>query len=494
MAVASGFGVSLVDPERAGAGVQCRFPFPVDRVSIMDGGIYALSGGNVYFIDVTNVNPQDFDNWKVVKVDEQKVFHTDEASYNGPHPKSIPDDIIAAMDQADGALLAASSHFSRLSRQGIESVACPDPDDVFCSVFANPWNASHVFLGTRGGCLYEYLSSSLKQKYPAVTNGPIVSMACNPDGDLMLLSSSSPKKTITIYDHLGRWHTPWWNSRLPDGCTQIVSTGAGKFWIAAGAAGIVTVDLMDTPLDFSDDEVSVLYPRLRGGDMVGTRVECVAPCSDGHIYIGTDRGVAYSVDEEGAYFVRPVVTEDMGGGLDYSQYLLGTKHVSAIAEDAAGRKWISTLGAGVFCVSQGCDEQVMHFNQKNSPLPGDTVTAMRIVPKTGDIYFATTLGLASYNMGVVESAASLGHVQVYPNPVRPGYQGSVFVSGLEDGCDVRITDLSGHLVYKTRSVGGLVEWDGISLSGRRCASGVYLVFVVNVSNGHSVVKKLLIMR
>jgi hypothetical protein len=59
---------------------------------------------------------------------------------------------------------------------------------------------------------------------------------------------------------------------------------------------------------------------------------------------------------------------------------------------------------------------------------------------------------------------------------------------------VRITDVAGHLVHKDVAESGLLSWDGNNLNGRRCATGVYLVFVYNKETGDKAVKKLLMVK
>jgi len=102
--------------------------------------------------------------------------------------------------------------------------------------------------------------------------------------------------------------------------------------------------------------------------------------------------------------------------------------------------------------------------------------------------------LCSYISDAQKSADDLDNILVYPNPVRPGYDGDIHISGLESGSDVRITDIAGHLVHKATSDSGLLSWDGNNLNGKPCASGVYLIFVFNVETGDKKVKKLLIVR
>jgi hypothetical protein len=219
----------------------------------------------------------------------------------------------------------------------------------------------------------------------------------------------------------------------------------------------------------------------------------------GSLYVGTDKGVAYTITPEsavegGAGFIRPIITESNDRDGNYSQYLLSSKTVTSIVEDAAGRKWLGTRGAGVFVVNSDCNEEIMRFNTRNSPLPSDTVYNIAIVQNTGEVFFHTRCGLASYISDAQKSADNLDNILIYPNPVRPDYQGEIHISGLESGSDVRITDVAGHLVHKATADSGLLSWDGRNLNGKPCASGVYLVFVYNKDTGDKTVKKLLIVR
>jgi hypothetical protein len=52
---------------------------------------------------------------------------------------------------------------------------------------------------------------------------------------------------------------------------------------------------------------------------------------------------------------------------------------------------------------------------------------------------------------------------VYPNPVRPQYDGTVKIAGLINRANVKITDIAGNLVYEAISEGGTMEWDTTAL-------------------------------
>jgi hypothetical protein len=83
---------------------------------------------------------------------------------------------------------------------------------------------------------------------------------------------------------------------------------------------------------------------------------------------------------------------------------------------------------------------------------------------------------------------------VFPNPVREDYEGSVTVTGLVEGSSVKITDISGNLVFETLSLGGQVTWDLHNYRSARVATGVYLVFCSNDDGSLTAVTKLLVIR
>ncbi|MCQ2252347.1 MAG: T9SS type A sorting domain-containing protein [Bacteroidales bacterium] len=494
---ASDLGLALLNPDRAEAYAMCRFKSPVQRVAISLPMIFALSSGNVYCIDVTNVNLQDFNNWNPVNVNIPDVFDTYQELYHGPHPKSIPDDDLIAMTSMDGVLAAVSSHYAEISSRGIDFFAAPQ-DVRFTSVFYNPYNRNHVFVGASSGSVFEYTNLALKAEYPRVSDGAIVGMACTPEGDLLVVSNST-QSPVSIFDHTGRWHYPQWKSRIAVAPLALRQIDDYVFWINLGEGGIAAIDLNATPTDFHDDNISVFYPHESSTEKIGTAVSCIEPDNNGAVYVGTNQGLAYIASPRDVFgsqfrFVRPIATESSPSYGDYSQYVLKNRHITYIEVDAANRKWISTLGYGVFLLSEYCDGQLQHFSSANSPLPSDTVHMMELVDKTGELYIHTQCGLASYITGVQAAHHNLSDVVVYPNPVRPGYSGPISISGLEDAADVRITDLSGRLVFQAKSSGGLLQWDGNNLLGRRCATGVYLVFVVCVDSGDTIVKKLLFVR
>jgi flagellar hook assembly protein FlgD len=85
-------------------------------------------------------------------------------------------------------------------------------------------------------------------------------------------------------------------------------------------------------------------------------------------------------------------------------------------------------------------------------------------------------------------------VYVYPNPVREDYSGDVTIRGLVSDVNVKITDISGNIVYETTAEGGQATWNGKNFNGRRVSTGVYLVFCSNEDGSKTHITKLLFIK
>ena len=80
------------------------------------------------------------------------------------------------------------------------------------------------------------------------------------------------------------------------------------------------------------------------------------------------------------------------------------------------------------------------------------------------------------------------------SPVRPGFSGTVKISGLTNKAVVKITDIEGNLVYETTSEGGTIEWDTTAFGKHKVASGVYMILVSAEDGIDTIVKKVMIIR
>ena len=228
------------------------------------------------------------------------------------------------------------------------------------------------------------------------------------------------------------------------------------------------------------------------GALPSTNVFCLAEDNDGEIWVGTDKGIAvfYSPSTvfAGENFDSQQILIEQDGQV---QILLETELIQAIAIDDANRKWIATVNSGVFLMSADGTKQIHHFDESNSPLFSNDVKSIVINHKTGEVFFGTTKGLVSFRGTAAEGFEFFTDVYSFPNPVKHAYEGPIAIKGLVTNSTLKITDISGTLVYETVSEGGQAIWYGKNFNGERVATGVYMVFCTNEDGTKKALTKIL---
>ncbi|MCF8309280.1 MAG: T9SS type A sorting domain-containing protein, partial [Bacteroidales bacterium] len=162
----------------------------------------------------------------------------------------------------------------------------------------------------------------------------------------------------------------------------------------------------------------------------------------------------------------------------------------SIVVDGANRKWFGTQRAGVFLMSEDGTEQLKHFNMENSPLFSNEINTMSITDN-GMVFMGTSKGIISYKSDATP-APPTNDIFIYPNPVTKGYEGQIYIENLVKDANVKITDISGDIVYETTAKGGLATWNGADFNGEKVNSGYYLVFASNEDGSESIVSKILV--
>jgi ligand-binding sensor domain-containing protein len=214
------------------------------------------------------------------------------------------------------------------------------------------------------------------------------------------------------------------------------------------------------------------------------------------LWIGTAEGlrVAFNpqamFDENAQLNVSPIIFLEDG----VPQELLFQQFITDIKADGASNMWIATADSGVFQVNSTGQETLNQFTQDNSPLPSNSVISIEINGATGEVFFGTDRGLVSFQSRVTDGVDNLENVRVFPNPVKPGFSGVVTIDGLTDNANVKITDVTGNLVYEKFVSGGSIQWDTRAFGKHLVASGVYMVLITGEDQIENQVSKIMIIR
>jgi ligand-binding sensor domain-containing protein len=249
---------------------------------------------------------------------------------------------------------------------------------------------------------------------------------------------------------------------------------AGKIWmrIKPEQGGGLYVFDPDT------GESRYLTESDNNGELPSMNVYAIDEDRDGYVWIGTDRGAAYFFDS-GSDVVRPII-----GNI----YLLLDDRVTTIETDGGNRKWMGTQ-RGAWLISPTGEESIHHFTTENSPLPSDIIVDIEIDHTTGEVFFLTDKGLVSYRGDATESSAQFSSVKIFPNPINADFSGTVGITGLATDALVKITDITGKMIWQSQANGGAISWNARTASGNRVANGIYLVFAASPSGTESIVGK-----
>lgn len=272
---------------------------------------------------------------------------------------------------------------------------------------------------------------------------------------------------------------------------QMAIDDAGNIWyVSYYNGGVVSYHTNGSLGNTSDDTYTQYNKGAGAGNLPSQSVYCIAKDKNDNIWVGTNDGIGIMYNASSCYekcdFDIPVVKYD-----SFSGYFFAGEVVRTIAVDGGNRKWVGTdNGVWLLSPDAGNSKIINRFTTDNSPLPSNHIEKISIDPVTGDVYIGTELGLVSYRGTATEGGATHSNVTVFPNPISAGYKGEIAIKGLVANADVRITDVTGQLVYKTTAYGGQAVWNGYDYKGHRPQSGVYLIFSTNADGGQTYVGKM----
>lgn len=386
-------------------------------------------------------------------------------------------------------------------------------------IIQDPADASHHFVASSAGLLefrdfkfvkhYNHSNSTLEIAPGANGNVSYVltdALAYDAEGNLWMTNYEA-RNVLKVMKNDGNWislKTTKYNSDpTPE---NLLINSKGCIWVGAKrtdsrfTSGLLGLDVNGT-VDDTDDDNEAFRTSIGNEDGKTCKIEYIhSICEDlnGQIWFGCAAGV-FAVTEPDTWFsssasiYQPKVPRN--DGTNYADYLLTDIEVRAITVDGGNRKWIGTMGSGLYLVSPDGTEVLEHYTTANSPLLSDNIYSLAFNATSGELMIGTNKGLCSYQTGIVPPAASLKkqNIKIFPNPVRPGFSGKVTITGLTEGAEVKIVSANSQLVARGTAIGGSFLWDvRSSASGERVAPGVYYVFMADADGSESVAGKMVV--
>ena len=376
----------------------------------------------------------------------------------------------------------------------------------------DPSDPDHIFVGSTGQGLYEFLdgrfvklhtwnnsalSSILNDTEKHRNNYVRISALQYDRSGNLWMANNETDTIIKVMQPDGKWFGLYYNeiAGLPT-FKQLRFDDKGRIWLNSSryVPGLVCIDINGTPDKNDDDKIRFSGPNFVNQD--GNTEEIAELLSyqwdlNGEIWIATNRGLFVLKDPDSfinnsnSVFERVKISRNDGSGL--ADYLLSGVYTTSIYVDQGNRKWIGTLDDGVFLLSPDGTVVLEHFTTSNSPLPSDNILSITENGQDGSLFFGTSLGMVEYGGQArdPEETLSESNILVYPNPVKPSFDGYVTITGLTEWSTVRIMSNSGHLVHMGTSNGGSYSWNLTDMNGRQVPSGVYHAIISDQENSKS---------
>ena len=324
------------------------------------------------------------------------------------------------------------------------------------------------------------------------TNYYVSNLTSDKEGNLWGTVSNSGK-TLFVRTYDNYWDY-FFMPQLPNDriVRNLIIDNYGQKWGSVQGKGLFVYNDNETIEDKSDDQYKIITTSVGNGNLPDQEVYVLANDLDGNIWVGSKQGICVfysplSVFSGNNFDAQQIVVEENGFG----QYLLNSEIVYTIVVDGGNRKWIGTLGSGLYLLSEDGTEEIYHFTSKNSPLLSDNILDLEINHNTGELYISTDKGLMSFRNDATAGRKNVNSIEIFPNPVRENYYGNISIGGLAFDSNVKITDVSGNLVFETNSNGGTAVWNGTDANNKRVGTGVYLVFCSDKYGDEKAVGKIL---
>lgn len=382
-------------------------------------------------------------------------------------------------------------------------------------IAVDPTDATHFFVSTYGWGLFEFRNDSFYLRHSADNSGLensgapgwsiIDGVLFDKQNNLWLCNDYCPN-TVKVLQNNGSWlslaYTPIKGANSFD---KIIITENGLKWLNRPRGGGIFVfddkGNPSSPTTHQYKEYSSVIDQ-DGNSVDINRSYAAVEDLDGDVWVGSLKGPVVFNNIEDIFTSdyranRPKIPRNDGSA--YADYLLEGERINAIAVDGANRKWLGTGSSGAYLMSEDGLETIQHFTTENSPILSNAILSITINQESGEVFFATDMGLISYMSDASMSKKTYDTISVYPNPVRENFTGVITINGLMDETTVKITDTNGNLVYQTKSNGGIATWNGYNSFGVKVSTGVYFVMVSNATeknteNAQTAVGKILIIK
>lgn len=532
--ISTGFGIIKLNVTESSFTDTYQLGFRVDYCYIDGKYIYAASSSNGLYRAPLTANLLNPSQWSRVGnfTSRNKNMDADKlATVNKVKPEGPKYNHFGFMKMHKGKLYSCNGNMNyepgcvqvfdgdkwTIYQDDMSSVIDFRYEDVM-SIDIDPRDDNHVMAGTRSG-VYEFYDGKLLKLWNH-KNSPIemfdkksaayelvFSVMYDKDGNLWALNSQAPTQSIIEYTKDGQWISHQQKDLMklkylfPE--PQSIGRMKGLMTDSRNLTWFVN-DYFDVPSFYiyqseTNSLKSFLAPFVNED---GTEIQpiwyvhTIVEDKEQNMWLGTDRG-PFMLPANQINASSPVYNQikvPRNDGTNYADYLLSGVDTRCIYVDNNNHKWFGTTGNGLYIIDSDNITTLAHFTKENSKLPSDNIVSLAYNESDGKMYIGTDKGLCSYTAHLADNSEGMtkDNVWAYPNPVRPGYNGPITITGLLNKASVKIVTTNGTLVDEGIADNGEYKWYGLDRDGRRVESGIYMVEVATNEGEKGVVCKIAI--
>lgn len=459
-----------------------------------DGSLSVISDGIGYFLQNSNANQisnEASEKLADVSIINGEVWLADRegglkkvsgSNFQRLSPNSPGTDNIQNLVFQNGKIYALGSFrtdgFSPLNKTDFSVFENGTWSSESIEGFPNVSDVNDGYFASFGNGLYDIVNQSVLEDTPLMADnrsGRVIITDITSNDQGLWVANFNSDNPLHLLNTDGTWESFNLDGRASE-ITQIVASG--NIWIRDNSSGITVYD-PDT------DEVTVV--NANNSDLPSSIINDISIDLDDEVWVATDRGVAFfpSASTEISNFNTAILP------VFENNFLFRDEVINCITTDPGNRKWIGNT-TGAWLLEEAGESLVTRFTTENSPLPSNNVLAVTINPVNGEVFFITDRGMASFRSDATVSTPFHSDVKIFPNPVRPGFNGLLGFSGLATDVRLKITDVSGKLIREIEANGGGASWDLKDINGNRARTGVYLIFSSDREGAETYIGKLAI--
>ena len=365
------------------------------------------------------------------------------------------------------------SEFSRFTGGEWELNEIPDFTNVSDVASFN----RNLYFSSIGDGIFDQFNSMIITDIPGSSSEFDTLITALASGEKLWVSSFRNDNPIHLMDRDQSWtsYTSLFTNENEYLTIDLSELGIG--WLGA-SSGLITV------LDEEENEVDLISTS---DGLPSSFIDIDIGVED-NAWVATSRGPALFPDASFIFSNSSGIQPTFE-----NRTLFENEQINAVMTDGGNRIWFGT-NQGLWVYDENTSEQVAVFNEANSPLPSNQIIQLAYNGSNGEVFIYTSRGLVSFRSASSIGNRSHANVNIFPNPVRPEYQGQVGLTGLARNVNVKVTDINGNLVKEIDANGGSASWDLTDVRGGQIGTGIYFFFSSSANGEETYVGKIAVVR